>query len=290
MYSIKDLENFTKIKAHTLRIWEQRYALLNPERTETNIRYYSDKDLKKILNINLIYQNGLKISKIAKLTEKEIFQHAAEILLDTDVEGRDEINSFIENILDLDEASIQSSLKRINQKIGLEELYTEVLIPLLEKIGTLWQVDAITVSHEHFMSNILREFLISQITAIENGRVSRGKVVLFLPEHEKHELSLLFYYYLLKKKNYDCFYLGQSVPMKDLRTFINETQPDFIITSLIAEITAEDFKNLFTDLIQLIKPHQIYAGGYQLVKHRLDVPEKVNVVQSVDDIDVNVNA
>jgi len=288
VYSIKDLENFTKIKAHTLRIWESRYALLNPERTDTNIRYYSDKDLKKILNINLLYQNGLKISKIAKLTEKEIFQKASEILLDSNVEGRDEINSFVENILELDESSIQESLKRINQKIGLERLYTEVLIPLLEKIGTLWQVDAITVSHEHFMSNILREFLISQITSIETNRVSKGKVVLFLPEHEKHELSLLFYYYLLKKKNFDCFYLGQSVPMKDLRSFVNETKPDIIITSLIAEITTEDFQSLFTDLIQIIDAEKIYAGGYQLVKHRLDVPENVNVVQSIDDIKIDV--
>jgi MerR family transcriptional regulator, light-induced transcriptional regulator len=289
-YSIKDLENFTKIKAHTLRIWESRYALLQPQRTETNIRYYSDRDLKKILNINLLYQNGLKISKIAKLTEKEIFQRAGELLLQTDVEGRDEINSFIENILDLNENAIQESLKRINQKIGMERLYSEVLIPLLEKIGTLWQVDAITVSHEHFMSNILREFLISQITAVDGSRAARGKAVLFLPEHEKHELSLLFYYYLLKKKGYDCFYLGQSVPMKDLRSFVNETQPDFIMTSLIAEITTEDFQALFTDLIQLIDANKIYAGGYQLVKHRLDVPENVNVVQSIDDITVNVNA
>ena len=289
-YSIKDLENFTKIKAHTLRIWESRYALLQPQRTETNIRFYSDKDLKKILNINLLYQNGLKISKIAKLSEKEIFQQAAEILLQSDVEGRDEINSFIENILELDELSIQESLKRINQKIGMERLYSEILIPLLEKVGTLWQVDAITVSHEHFMSNILREFLISQITAIESNRITKGKAVLFLPEHEKHELSLLFYYYLLKKKNYECFYLGQSVPMKDLRSFINETQPDFIVTSLIAEMTSDDFKALFTDLIQLIEAGKIYAGGYQLVKHKLDVPENVIVVQSIDDLTVNFNS
>lgn len=283
-YSIKDLENFTKIKAHTLRIWEQRYALLSPERTDTNIRYYSDKDLKKILNINLLYQNGLKISKIAKLSEKEIFREAAKILLEDEVSGRDEINSFVENILALNEAGIQESLKRITQKIGMERLYTEVLIPLLEKVGTLWQVDAISVSHEHFLSNILREFLITNISGVENARVAKGKVVLFLPEHEKHELSLLFYYFLLKKKGYDCFYLGQSVPMKDLREFVNETEPDFIVTSLIAEVTSEDFSELMSGLIELINPKKIFLGGYQLEKHKLAVPEGVNVVQSIDDI------
>lgn len=283
-YSIKDLENFTKIKAHTLRIWEQRYSLLQPQRTETNIRYYSDKDVKKILNINLLYKNGYKISKIASMSEKELFETASQILMDSDVQGRDEINSFIENILELDEQAIQDSLNRINEAIGTERLYTEVLIPLLEKIGTLWQVDAISVSHEHFMSNILREFLITQITSLEASRVSKGKVVLFLPEHEKHELSLLFYYYLLKKKNYDCFYLGQSVPMKDLKSFVQETKPDFLFTSLIAELTDEQFEQLFNDLTDLVQPAQIFAGGYQLVKHRLSIPEEVNVVQSIEDI------
>lgn len=286
-YSIKDLENFTKIKAHTLRIWEQRYSLLEPKRTETNIRYYSDKDVKKILNINLLYQNGYKISKIASLSEKEIFDKAAEILLDTEVKGRDEINSFVENILELDEQSIQDSLARINDKIGTERLYTEVLIPLLEKIGTLWQVDAITVSHEHFMSNILREFLISQITGLKSTKVTKGKVVLFLPEHEKHELSLLFYYYLLKKKGYDCFYLGQSVPMKDLRSFVEETKPDFLFTSLIAEVTAEQFKTLFENLTEIMNPERIYAGGFQLVKYKLDVPDHIHVIQSVEDVNLN---
>ncbi len=283
-YSIKDLENFTKIKAHTLRIWEQRYALLNPERTDTNIRLYSDRDLKKILNINLLYQNGLKISKIAKLTEKEIFDKAAELLLDDEVNGRDEINNFVEHILALNEDGIQESLKRITEKIGIERLYTEVLIPLLEKVGTLWQVDAISVSHEHFLSNILREYLITNISGIRNAAVAKGKVVLFLPEHEKHELSLLFYYFLLKKRGYDCFYLGQSVPMKDLRQFVKETQPDFLITSLIAEITTDDFTELMSDLTDLIQPNKIFVGGYQLAKHKLSIPKGVKVVQSIDDI------
>ncbi|MFT4602661.1 MAG: DNA-binding transcriptional MerR regulator/methylmalonyl-CoA mutase cobalamin-binding subunit [Arenicella sp.] len=286
-YSIKDLENFTKIKAHTLRIWEQRYELLSPQRTETNIRFYSDNDLKKILNINLLYQNGLKISKIAKLTEKEIFQQASEILLTTEVSGRDEINSFVEHILGLNESAIQESLHRINDKIGLERLYPEVLIPLLEKIGTLWQVNAISVSHEHFLSNILREFLITQITNVDTRAISEGKVVLFLAEHEKHELSLLFYYYLLKKKGFDCFYLGQSVPMKDLKSFVNETKPDIIVTSLIAEVTSDTFKKLFSELTNLIDPRKIFAGGYQLLKHKIDVPEGVKVVQSIDDIKIS---
>lgn len=282
-YSIKDLENFTKIKAHTLRIWEQRYALLSPERTATNIRYYSDKDVKKILNINLLYQNGYKISKIAKLQEKEIFQIASDILKSSDVSDRDEINGFIENILDLNEAAIVEGLARINDDVGLEKLYPDVLIPLLEKIGTLWQVDAISVSHEHFLSNLLREFLITEITKLPASKVAKGKVILFLPEHEKHELSLLFYYFLLKKRNYDCYYLGQSVPMKDLKSFAKEVQPDYLISSLIAELSESEFQELFEGFAEAADLSKFYIGGYQMLKNNIKLNSKVNILKGIED-------
>ena len=282
-YSIKDLETFTKIKAHTLRIWEQRYDLLKPERTDTNIRYYSDKDVKKILNINLLYNNGYKISKIAKLQEKELFEIASEILRAPDTSDKDEINVFVENILALNEHAIVSSLNRINDNIGLERLYPEVLIPLLEKIGTLWQVDAISVSHEHFLSNLLREFLIKEITLLPTFKRSKGKIVMFLPEHEKHELSLLFYYYILKKRKYDCFYLGQSVPMKDLKSFVEEVEPDFIVSSLIAEMTSKAFDELFNNYNEIASLSKFYIGGYQMLNHKNKFSEQVNKLQGIED-------
>ena len=281
-YSIKDLENFTKIKAHTLRIWEQRYQLLTPERTDTNIRYYSDKDLKKILNINLLYNNGLKISKIAKLSEQEIFDKASEILRSGHSE-QDVINKFVEFVLELDEESIQSLLKELLEEIGMEQLFTDILIPLLEKIGVLWQVDAISVSHEHFLSNLLREFLIVQIGQISSSRLLKGKIVLFLREDEKHELSLLFYYYLLKKKGYDCFYLGQSVPMRDLQTFVAEIQPDYMVTSVIAELTEKDFKQFIKKLGEFFDLDKIFMGGIQLLNYQALIPKSINQVQKLED-------
>lgn len=283
-YSIKDLENFTKIKAHTLRIWEQRYQLLSPKRTETNIRYYSDKDLKKILNINLLYQNGLKISKIAQLSENEIFEKAQEILIKEDTSSQDVINKFVEYILELDDQSIQELLRQQYDKLGMETLFTSVLIPLLEKIGVLWQVDAISVSHEHFVSNLLREFIIVKIDGLPINRRTKGKVVLFLKEAEKHELSLLFYYYLLKSRGYDCFYLGQSVPMKDLKILVQEIQPDFLVSSLIAELTKEDFKEFFTDIESFFDISKLFVGGIQLLQFKDQIPDQVHTIQSIDDI------
>lgn len=283
-YSIKDLENFTKIKAHTLRIWEQRYQLLQPERTETNIRYYSDKDLKKILNINLLYSNGLKISKIAKLTEEEIFGKASELLLADISSTPDIVNRFVEYVLELNEYEIHKLLNELADERGIEDMFSSVLIPLLEKIGTLWQVDAITVSHEHFLSNLLREFLIVRIDGLKIARQAKGKVVLFLREGEKHELSLLFYYYVLKSRGYDCFYLGQSVPMKDLEAFSKEISPDFLVSSIIAEMTEEEIDHFFKGVDAFFNLKDFYIGGIQLANYSDLIPEAVNQIQTLSDI------
>lgn len=282
-YSIKDLENFTSIKAHTLRIWEQRYQLLSPQRTDTNIRYYSDKDLKKILNINLLYTNGLKISKIAQLTEAQIFEKASDILK-SDHSDQDVINKFISLVLELDDESIHNQLNKLLKKHGMEQLFSSILVPLLEKIGVLWQVDAISVSHEHFLSNILREFLIVQIDKLPMTKVAKGKVVLFLRENEKHELSLLFYYYLLKKRGYDCFYLGQSVPMRDLQTFVTEVHPDYLVTSVIAELTDEDFKDFIERLNEFFVYDRIHMGGIQLLKYKNLIPKEIHQIQKLEDM------
>ena len=165
-YSIKDLENFTNIKAHTLRIWEQRYKLLEPRRTSTNIRYYNDADLKKILNVNLLYNNDYKISRIAVMSDEEIISKAKEFLLKENNAPQEHVSGFIKMILELDEAALLAKLSDLNAKLGTENLYTDVLVDLLKRIGELWQVDALSVTHEHFFSNLLRDFFIQEIAKI----------------------------------------------------------------------------------------------------------------------------
>jgi len=283
-YSIKDLENFTQIKAHTLRIWEQRYRLLEPKRTDTNIRYYSDDDLKKILNINLLYSNGLKISKIALLSDQKIMNMAAELLMKSGVHSNDHVDVFIRYIIELNESAIQEKLRALHFELGMEDLYVKVLIPLLQRIGELWQVDTITVTHEHFFSNILREFFIVETGKISSPLKYKGKVVLFLHEHEQHELSLLFYYYLLRKRNYECYYLGQSVPMKDLKTFVEQMNPDYLFTSLIAEVDKDFFKKWLKEICGFIEPQKIFVGGYQVCKYVDLIPTKLNQINNISDI------
>lgn len=284
VYSIKDLENFTQIKAHTLRIWEQRYNLLNPERTETNIRLYSDRDLKKILNINLLYNNGLKISKIAKLKEEEIFEMANEILMLPVENEISSVDGMINRIINFDEVGIREELNGLCKSHELELVFSELLIPVLKKVGELWQVDSITVTHEHFFSNIIRDFLITQTNALKSPKKTKATVVLFLEENEYHELGLLFYNYYLRKRNFKTIYLGQAVPTADLCRIMKEINPDYVFTSLIAKMDEKQFLEFFDGIAQCCSLSKVYAGGYQLNIFEDLIPEGVNVVHSVDTI------
>lgn len=283
-YSIRDLENFTNIKAHTLRIWEQRYNLLEPKRTDTNIRYYSDRDLKKILNINLLYSNGYKISKIAQLSEAQIMQIASELLKVSDVAPGDYVEHFIRFIIDLDELKIQKKIQELKTEMGIRKLYVKVLIPLLCKVGDLWQTDALSVSHEHFFSNILRDFFITETAKIPIPKKAKGKIILFLHEREMHEMSLLYYHYILKGKGYECYYLGQSVPVEDLKKLVKQIKPDYLFTSIIAETDRAFFADFIKQLCSFFKAGKIYIGGYQLQKYTDLIPEAVHQIHSEKDI------
>lgn len=284
VYSIKDLENFTQIKAHTLRIWEQRYNLLSPERTDTNIRYYSDKDLKKILNINLLYNNGLKISKIAKLNESEIFRLANEILLTPQDDEASKVDFFINKIMDFDEKAIVESLELLCDNKGLDLVFSEILIPVLKKIGELWQVDTINTCHEHFFSQIIRDYMIQNTPKAESLTESKGRVLLFLREGEFHELALVFYNYMLRAKGYQTIYLGQSLPTDDVERSIRKIKPDYIFTSLIAKLEEQELTGLMNMLTNNFDLKHLYIGGYQVRLYKDLIPKDVHIIESIDSI------
>lgn len=280
-YSIKDLENFTGIKAHTIRIWEQRYGLFTPKRTDTNIRYYNEEDLKKILNINLLYTDGLKISKIAQLAYPEIRERAKEIIENRNIEELPEINELIVATLEFNKVKIKSIIE--NPPEGIFKQFSKIIIPFLAKIGELWQVNTIEVVHEHFFSNLYREFLISNIDGLESTDTNSNKALLFLHEEEQHEFSILLYYYLFKSKGYNCYYMGQNLPLSNLEFVVNKLSPDYIISTTIAQISEEQF----VSFIDHIKPHskqsKIIIGGYQTNIYKDFIPSSLSVINSEKD-------
>ncbi len=216
VFTIKELESFSGIKAHTIRIWEQRYNLLKPDRTDTNIRRYTDHDLKRLLNISLLLNLGYKISGIAKLSDTEI-QDA--ILKSQINHGADQHHQHVLKIamLNYDEILFNSVIDPFVAQNGIEKTFVEVIIPFLHSIGVMWQADAICPAQEHFISCLIRQKLFALIEGLKSVPVTKEKtLVLFLPELEIHEISLIMLQHVFKARGYKTIFLGQSVPVDDL--------------------------------------------------------------------------
>lgn len=281
-YSIRDLENYTQIKAHTIRIWEQRYQLLQPKRTEGNVRYYTENDLKKILNINLLYTNGLKISKIARLEDNEIVERARELIEDHNQELslNPNIEGLIIGITALDENAVREGLKEAEAAFGMLGMYKEVIVPLLIRIGELWQISSLTVGHEHFFSNLLRDFYILRTNNLPSVKSDAPKALLFLSDEEDHELSLLFYAYLLKEKGYRVTYLGTRVPFEDVQIISEQLKPDLYITSFISKISLEQFTGQIEQLTSFVEIGKLRVGGALALEYKEYLPKDVKFLHS----------
>lgn len=283
-YSIKDLENLTDIKAHTIRIWEQRYGLLSPKRTDTNIRYYEDEDLKKLLNVNLLYTKGFKISKIAALSDAEILEKSKEIILNERKWDDDEVDVLLMGIIELDEEKIQAILTRIYEEQGIEHLFSRTIVPLLTKMGELWQLSSLSVGHEHFFSNIYRGFILSKIAALEVTKKANKKILMFLPPNEEHELSLLVYQYMFKREGWQVYYLGVSVPYADLKISYDQIKPDLTLTSLIAKSSEEEFDSMVSEIQKVIPADQLILSGGMSSTYKDKLAAGVRLIEAEKDL------
>lgn len=271
-YSIKELERLSGIKAHTIRIWEKRHQLIEPQRTKTNIRYYSDDDLKKIINVSVLNNNGIKISGIVKLSLSEINQQVAELS-----ESKNSIDIYIEQLIvalvDMDEEQFEKMLGQLTIKFGFERMILEIIYPFLEKIGVLWLTNNITPAQEHFITHLIRQKMIVAIDALPLAPKDATKAILFLPENELHELSLLFYYYITKKKGIRTYYLGQTVPYEALKSVYDLHKPHFIITSFTTHPRASDLQKYVDKLCADCGAAKILASGYALKKTPISAPD-----------------
>ena len=226
-FTIKDLENLSGIKAHTLRIWEQRYNFLKPERTFTNIRYYSNNELKTILNIALLNKYGYKVSHIDKMSNTEIRD---KVLTLNQQEAQQEriVNELVQHMVDLDTKAFEETLTSYILVRGIERTITQIIFKYLEKIGILWLTNHINPAQEHLVTNIIRQKLIVGIEGVSSPLKVNKTILLFLPEAEYHEMGLLFMYYLLKSRGIEVIYLGTNVPLADVGYVVKVKKPDFL--------------------------------------------------------------
>jgi DNA-binding transcriptional MerR regulator len=263
-YSIKELEQLSGIKAHTIRIWEKRHNLISPQRTDTNIRYYSDEDLKKIINIALLNHQGVKISRLANMSLEEINQHILN-MTETIAETSVYIDQLVVAMVDMEEERFEKILSTLFLRFGFERTITEVVYAFLEKIGVLWQTKNINPAQEHFISNLIRQKIIVAIDSLPMVSNNAKKMVLYLPENELHELGLLFCHYIARNAGIKTFYLGQNVPFEDLLSVVDVHKPDI----LVAYITSSPYGGVeayLSKLQQNLPKQTIMVSGYQVAK------------------------
>lgn len=275
-YSINDLEKITGIKAHTIRIWEKRYDVVSPKRTATNIRYYNDEDLLRLLNISTLNKHGFKISDIVSMSSGEMCEKIRDISR-TATDFESQINNLIVAMIELNEEAFEKVLSSTILKIGFEKTVTQVLYPLLEKIGVLWQIGTINPAQEHFLTNLIRQKMIVAIDAQDEPLTSNAKTfLLFLPEREWHELGLLFYTFLIKKSGHKVIYLGQNVPFRDVTEVVKIRQADYLLTYFVAAMPLKDIPDYVQELSKSLPEKKIFITGHQV--HEIDFKPPKNII------------
>jgi len=283
-YTISDLEKLTGIMAGTIRIWERRYRIIKPHRTDTNRRWYDSDDLKRILNISILYRKGIKISKIATFSGPEI-EEKVKILTRESSDTDTQIDSLIVAMSDLDEERINDILMRSVINRGFEDTFTAVVFPFLRRVGIMWHTGSVDIGAEHFVSNIFRKRLISAIDTISPpANTAAKKFVLYLPENELHEMGLLFYTYIIRKAGHSVIYLGQSTPINGLTDVVERWHPDFLVTGALTTLPFGKPEEYLKTIGTAFRDRKILVSGILASFARKVSIENVIAFDSVSDL------
>ncbi|MFN8286586.1 MAG: MerR family transcriptional regulator [Chitinophagales bacterium] len=281
-YSIKEVEILSGVKAHTLRIWEQRYDFLKPKRTDTNIRYYTDEQLRMILNIGTLNRNGVKISRIAEMRQDELEREVLNVY-----EGTKEpdimMDSLVHSMLDFDEERFEKALSSALTRLGFEKAFMELIFPFLIRTGVLWATGSVQVVQEHFISNLIRRKILAATDSIfVKKTATTRKFVLFLPEGETHELLLLFTEFFLRKHNHEVVYIGCSLPMNELSFVIKAFKPDYLLTYITVPPAEMHVEEYLQKLSTGQGKYHVLIGGAQIETLTASLPANCTAIQSLD--------
>lgn len=282
-FSIKDIENLSGIKAHTLRIWEQRYQILIPKRKDSNHRFYDNEDLKHLLRVAYLYHRGIKISKIAKLRDEALIKATLEHF-STDTSYNNYINQLMEASLDFDEQKFERTFEDALSKEAIDNVMLRIIYPYLEKVGMLWLTDHVIPAQEHFTSNLINRKIIMAIDSLPN-QYKEGKkdVILFTPPKEHHEIPLLFIQYLLKKNGHKVIYYGTNISLKDLDAYCNVMPVTHIHFHLLTNLTSLNLDDYLNKLCEAYPTKQIVVSGPKTKEVTVNVAN-VRLLRSMDEL------
>ncbi len=288
-FTIKDLEHLSGIKAHTIRIWEQRYSFLKPERTETNIRYYNNEHLKLILNIALLNKYGYKISHIDKMSEDDMRQKILS-LSTSQAQEENKVNQLIQCMVDLDMHNFEQLLNQYIREYNVDKAIMQIVFPFLERIGLLWVTNHIHPAQEHLVSNIIRQKIILGIDKLPLADISKPSVLMFLPEGELHEIGLLFMQYVLKVHGHNILYVGANIPLKDIAAICNSTRISCLYCHLTSASEKFPLERFLTQLPLKVPKIPAVISGSLLERYSKIPPQGFHFVRSIQEALNSINS
>jgi len=279
-YSIAQVEALTGIHAPTLRMWEKRYQFIQPHRTDTNIRYYSGEQLKQLLNVSVLIDAGYKISKISRMQEQDLLETSSRIQEDA-LTDHAEIKAMVISMLEFSEEKFEEIFRISTIRRGLLETITKIIYPFMQQVGILWGTNKLIPAQEHFVSNLIRKKIFSAIDLITEPVRTDKTVVLFLPEKEEHELSLLLAYFIFKNAGWRTLYLGVNVPLENIQQIEADLSPDFLFTSLVISPDNDPLRQFKRILSHVATPLLVTGNPRMLPNEESDKYRKMN---SPDDL------
>ena len=286
-YSIKDIEYLTGIKAHTLRIWESRYGIVIPNRSDSKIRWYSDDQARELLNISVLIKNGYKISKVSKLTTKEIHNALDDLFkgsIEKNAYADAAISRLIQAALTYDVVGFNTVYDDAIRRFGLLDGYGEIIYPLLVKIGLMWNKNEMIPSQEHFISNIIKQKIFSSINATQSKEEPTETWTLFLPQDERHEIGLLFAYFVLKVFNKKVVYLGQDVPHASVKDVVEVTKSDYVYFFTVRRNDSNKIKRLVETMLKDFKDVKICVSGAGYLESIAEEIKGLEIIKSKEQL------
>jgi MerR family transcriptional regulator, light-induced transcriptional regulator len=286
-YSINELESLTGIKAHTIRIWEKRYGLLKPERTDTNIRHYSNDELRKLINVTTLYNGGMKISHIVNLSDQEVNNKIGELISTSQTEQTVLYEAYIGKLitasLNFDEVSFEKNFSNAILRYGLVNTYQLILLPMLQRIGILWTTEKMNPGQEHFISCLILQKLYSAIDGIQPTAESKEKWLLFLPQHEFHEIGLLLANYLLRNAGKKVIYLGSRVPYDSLLQTVQFNKPTHLMLIIVHNQPVEELQEYLDKLAKDFKDLKIVIAGNPTLLSQTSIKKPIRLINNFEE-------
>jgi mannitol/fructose-specific phosphotransferase system IIA component (Ntr-type) len=287
LFSISQLSGFSGIKPHTIRIWEQRYGALQPNRSEGNTRYYDSSQLRRLLNIVSLMNTDYKVSELCTMPDKKLFKLINE-LLQTGVSKDEVIEYFISQLIaagmSYDEPHFEKIFSHSLLRYGIKDNYIKIIYPMLVRIGLMWAGDTIPPAQEHFISHIIRQKLFTSIDALPPPDSSAGSWLLFLPENESHDIGLLVANYIIRASGKKVIYLGSNVPFESLIAAVADTSPQNLLLFLVHHDSPQKMEAYLTKLNKTFSNRKIYVAGQSAIS-RLKTEKKINLLRSVEDLE-----